>query len=66
VAVNFTFGGADLYGSWWRDSLLTLVALALCVVAIASSASWPQIGSALLMAALTTYYMVIACNVVVL
>ena len=66
LALNFALGGADFYVSWWRDSLLTLVALVLCVVAIASSPSWLQLGSALLMAALTTYYMVVACNVVVL
>ena len=66
LALNFALGGAEFYAGWWRDSLLTLVALALCVVAIASSASWLQGGPALLMAALATYYMVVTCNVVAL
>jgi len=65
-ALNFTFGGADFYASWWRDSLMTSVALVLCVVAIASSRRWLQVGSALLMAVNATYFMVAACNVVVL
>jgi hypothetical protein len=63
-AVNFAFGGADLYAHWWRDSLLTFAILGVSVLALAFRARVVQTGAALLCAGAATYYMVITCNVV--
>ncbi len=63
-ALNFTFGGAELYADWWRDSLLTFAILGVSVLALVFRARWVQTGAALSLAGAATYFMVATCNVV--
>jgi len=65
LVLNLTFGGAQFYANWWRDSVLTIVCLLACAVAFFVSARPIQLGVALLLAVLVTYFMIVACNVVV-
>jgi hypothetical protein len=64
LVLNFALGGARFYQSWWRDSVLTIVALSLSIIALLVRARWVQIASAGLIAVVSTYFMVVACNVV--
>lgn len=64
LALNFALGGAHFYADWWRDSLFSIAALVLVVLALFVSARWAQIFLAVTLAALATYYTVITCNVV--
>ena len=60
LAFNFAFGGANLYGPWLRDSVITIVALGLVLLAIFVKVQWVQIGVAALNAGLATYFLVAA------
>jgi len=64
LVLNFALGGSQFYQSWWRDSLLTISVLLLSIAAFFINVRWVQLGSATLIAAISTYYMVITCNVV--
>ena len=64
LVLNFTLGGSNFYQSWWRDSVLTLAVLILSLIALFVNARRAQIACATLIAGLSTYYMVVACNVV--
>jgi hypothetical protein len=64
LILNFALGGADFYAEWWRDSVLSVGALVLALLALFVGTRWVQVGSAGMLAALGTYYMVITCNVV--
>jgi hypothetical protein len=64
LILNFALGGAHFYAGWWRDSVLSIAALILALLAFSAGPRWVQIGSAGALAALGTYYMIITCNVV--
>lgn len=64
LVLNFALGGAHFYVEWWRDSLFSLVALTLALLAVLVRARWVQITSAAILAGLGTYYAIITCNVV--
>jgi hypothetical protein len=64
LVLNFTLGGSNFYQSWWRDSILTVSALFLSLIALFVNARWAQVSCAVLIAGISTYYMVVACNVV--
>lgn len=64
LVLNFALGGAQFYANWWRDSVLTIAALLLSTIAFFVGIRWVQLGAAILIAAVSTYYMVITCNVV--
>ena len=64
LILNFALGGAHFYAGWWRDSVLSIAALILALLALFARPRWVQIGSAGAIAALGTYYMIITCNVV--
>ncbi len=64
VLLNFALGGANFYANWWRDSVLSIAALVLAFLALLVGRRWVQFGSAGILAAIATYYMVITCNVV--
>jgi hypothetical protein len=55
---NVTFSG--FYGSWLRDSVITIVAFGLTLVALFIKARWAQVGAAACFAALTTYFLIAA------
>ena len=64
LGLNFAFGGGNFYADWWRDSVLSLIGLALALLAFVIKARWAQVFSAAAFAALTTYYTIITCNFV--
>lgn len=64
LILNFALGGASFYGDWWRDSVISIAALLLALLAFFASAPWAQIVAAGTLAVLATYYMIITCNVV--
>ena len=55
---NFTFSG--FYGSWFRDSVITIIALSFTLVAIFIKARWAQLGAAVAFAGLATYFLIAA------
>jgi hypothetical protein len=58
LAFNVTFSG--FYGSWLRDSVITLVALSATFTAIFIKARWAQLGAATVLAGLSTYFLIAA------
>lgn len=44
LAFNFTFGGANFYSHWFRDSVVSLVALAATLLGLFVSARWAQVS----------------------
>lgn len=58
LAFNFTFSG--FYGSWLRDSLITITALGFTLTAIFVKARWAQVGAAGAFAGLATYFLIAA------
>jgi hypothetical protein len=58
IAILFNFAFSGWYGSWLRDSLITLVAMALTFVAIFIKARWVQVGAAAAFAGLATYFLI--------
>ncbi|ANP45092.1 hypothetical protein [Candidatus Viadribacter manganicus] len=58
LAFNFTFSG--FYGSWVRDSIITITGGGLTMAAIFFQARWVQIGAAACFAALATYFLIAA------
>lgn len=58
LAFNITFSG--FYGSWLRDSIITLTAFAFTLIAIFAKARWAQVGAAACFAALATYFLIAA------
>jgi len=63
LALNFALGGASFYADWWRDSVFSIAALLLALLAFLVGARWAQVFSAAALAALATYYVIITCNV---
>lgn len=55
---NITFSG--FYGSWLRDSIITITASALTFLAIFVKARWVHIGVAAAFAGLATYFLIAA------
>ncbi len=55
---NVTFSG--FYGSWFRDSIITLLAFGLTLVAILVKERWAQLGAAAGFAILSTYFLIAA------
>ena len=60
---NFTFGGANFYSDWLRDSLVTLVALGATLLALLLGQRWVQVAAALTVAGLATYFMLVATSI---
>jgi hypothetical protein len=63
IAYNFLFGLQHYYQGWWRDTLLTLPMIAMLVLALIAPVRWVQAGAAFVAAALTTYYLWVACDI---
>jgi hypothetical protein len=57
LAFNFAFGGANLYGPWLRDSVITIGGIAVTLLAIFVRARWVQVGAAAAFALLSTYFL---------
>lgn len=55
---NVTFSG--FYGSWLRDSVISIVALGFTVLALVIKARWAQLISAAGVACLATYFLIAA------
>lgn len=63
ILSNLTFGAANYFDEWLRDSALSLVALCLMLLALLVRASWAQIIAAVGTAALATYFLVVASSI---
>ena len=62
LAFNFAFGGAQFYGPWLRDSVITIVAMSIALIAIFIRVQWVQLAAAALFAGLTTYFLLATSN----
>lgn len=60
IALLFNIAFSGFYGSWLRDSVITIVAFAFTVAAIFITARWVQVGAALCFAGLATYFLIAA------
>lgn len=58
VALLFNIAFSGFYGSWLRDSIVTIVALGFTLIAIFIKARWAQVGAAACFAALATYFLI--------
>jgi hypothetical protein len=61
---NLALGGAAFYSEWSRDTALATAMLVFALLALFVTVRWLSIGAAVANAALNTYFMIIACNVV--
>ena len=64
MAFALAFGGAKYYAAWRRDSVFSILGVALGLLAFFVRARWAQIVAAVTIAVLLTYYMIVTCNVV--
>ena len=64
IAFDFALGGAHFYAAWWRDTVVSVLGAALGLLAVFVTARWAQIVSAVSVAALVTYFMIVTCDVV--
>ena len=64
MVFDLALGGSSFYTAWWRDSAFSILGLALSLLALFVAARWAQMSSAVLIAALVTYFMIVTCNVV--
>ena len=64
LGLNFALWGGSYYVDWWRDSVFSLTGLALALLAFVIKARWTQVFSAIALAVLATYYMIVTCNIV--
>ena len=64
VILNLALRGTNYYADWWRDSVFSIVGVALGLLAFFFRAHWAQIVSAATIAALLTHYLIITSNVV--
>ena len=55
---NITFSG--FYGSWLRDSVITIAASVFTFLAIFVKARWAQVGAAAIFSGLATYFLIAA------
>jgi hypothetical protein len=62
LAFNFAFGGAQFYGPWLRDSVISIVAAAVTLIAIFVRLRWVQLGAAVIFSGLATYFLLAASN----
>lgn len=62
LVFNLSFSGAFHYAQWLRDSLISLVALALTLLALFVGARWAQLLAAMGFAALAAYFLAVASN----
>ena len=60
IALLFNLIFSGIFGSWLRDSLLTLVALGFTFLAILVKAQWAQRLSAVAIAGIATYFLIAA------
>lgn len=60
VALSFNFAFSGFYGSWLRDSVISIIALGLTLVAIFVKPRWVQVSVAACFAALSTYFLIAA------
>jgi hypothetical protein len=60
LAFNFAFGGAQFYGQWLRDSVISIIALVFAAVALLFKARSVQIVAAIGFAAIATYFLIVA------
>lgn len=60
IALSFNIAFSGFYGPWLRDSVISIVALGLTVLAIFFKARWVQVGVAVVFASLSTYFLVAA------
>ena len=58
IALMFNVAFSGFYGSWLRDSVLSLVALAITLTALFVSTRWVQVAAAVAMTGLTTYFLI--------
>ena len=63
LLLDLAIGGANYYAQWIRDSALSLVLVALGLLAIFVRARWVQLGAVVAIAGVNTYFMVVTCNV---
>jgi len=57
AAFNFAFGGAQYYGAWLRDSIISIFAGAVVLIAIFVRVHWVQVAVAAIFASLATYFL---------
>ena len=65
LLLNIALGGMQMYENWWHDSVLTVAALLLSAIGTFVSAYRVQVGVAILILLIVTYYLVVTCNLVV-
>ncbi|MBK6702295.1 MAG: hypothetical protein IPG56_00020 [Caulobacteraceae bacterium] len=58
IAFLFNIAFSGFYGSWLRDSVITIVAFAFTVLALIIRARWAQTVTAAAIAALSTYFLI--------
>lgn len=58
VALLFNVAFSGFYGSWLRDSVITLIALSFTILALTVKAKWAQIVTAVVSAALSSYFLI--------
>jgi hypothetical protein len=62
LAFNFAIAGAQYYCPWLRDSVITIVAMSIALIAIFIRVQWVQLAAAALFAGLTTYFLLATSN----
>ena len=62
LAFNFAFGGAQFYGPWLRDSIITIIAGAIVLTAIFVRVHWVQLAAAAIFASLATFFLLATSN----
>ena len=64
MVFDLALGGSNFYAAWWRDSVFSMIGVAVGSLALFVGARWAQTSAAVIIAALGTYFMIITCNVV--
>lgn len=59
IALLFNIAFSGFYGTWLRDSVITLVALGFTFLALVVRARWAQLTTAAVMAGLSTYFLIV-------
>ncbi|WP_395645568.1 hypothetical protein [Terricaulis sp.] len=62
LVFNIAFGAAEAYAHWLRDSAITLIAIAVTLLAFFVRAYWAQLLAAAVFAALGSYFLLAAAS----
>lgn len=65
IASNLVFGLAGLYDAWIRDSLLAAPELMIALIAAFVSERRVQVAAAVTIAVISTYFLIVGCNLAV-